>query len=152
MGSQRVGHDWVVNTHAMPINNYFKRIKFCNQRHLMVKWIIKSRSSYILPTGVTSVLRMHIGSRRRDWKSYSMYVKNQKRAGVVIPISNKTDTKSPLDSWTWHSRFLCNIALYSIGSLITRNVHNWVLFLLWLHHVILSGVISPLISSSILGT
>ena len=30
--------------------------------------------------------------------------------------------------------------------------HNWVLFLLWLHPFILSGVISPLISSSILGT
>ena len=31
-------------------------------------------------------------------------------------------------------------------------IHNWVLFLLWLHPFILSGVISPLISSSILGT
>ena len=29
---------------------------------------------------------------------------------------------------------------------------NWVLFLLWLHSFILSGVISPVISSSILGT
>ena len=29
--------------------------------------------------------------------------------------------------------------------------HNWVLFLLWLHPFILSEVISPLISSSILG-
>ena len=31
-------------------------------------------------------------------------------------------------------------------------IHNCVLFLLWLHPFILSGVISPLISSSILGT
>ena len=31
-------------------------------------------------------------------------------------------------------------------------IHNWILFLLWLHPFILSGVISPLISSSILGT
>ena len=31
-------------------------------------------------------------------------------------------------------------------------LHSWVLFLLWLHPFILSGVISPLISSSILGT
>ena len=31
-------------------------------------------------------------------------------------------------------------------------MHNWVLFLLWLCLFILSGVISPLISSSILGT
>ena len=35
---------------------------------------------------------------------------------------------------------------------ITSHIHNWVLFSLWLHPFILSGVISPLISSSILGT
>ena len=35
---------------------------------------------------------------------------------------------------------------------ITSHIHNWVLFLLWLHPFILSGVISSLISSSILGT
>ena len=35
---------------------------------------------------------------------------------------------------------------------ITNQIHNWVLFLLWLHIFILSGVMSPLISSSILGT
>ena len=35
---------------------------------------------------------------------------------------------------------------------ITSHIHNCVLFLLWLHLFILSGVISPLISSSILGT
>ena len=31
-------------------------------------------------------------------------------------------------------------------------IHNWVLFLFWPHPFILSGVISPLISGSILGT
>ena len=35
---------------------------------------------------------------------------------------------------------------------ITNHIHNWVLFLLWLCLFILSGVISPLISSSILDT
>ena len=34
---------------------------------------------------------------------------------------------------------------------ITSHIHSWVLFLLWLHPFILSGVTSPLISSSILG-
>ena len=34
----------------------------------------------------------------------------------------------------------------------TRHIHNWVLFLLWFRLFILSGVISPLISSSIMGT
>ena len=35
---------------------------------------------------------------------------------------------------------------------ITSHIHNWELFLLWLCLYILSGVISPLFSSSILGT
>ena len=34
--------------------------------------------------------------------------------------------------------------------LLSRHIHYWVLFLLWLHPFILSGVISPLISNSIL--
>ena len=37
-------------------------------------------------------------------------------------------------------------------SSITSHIHNWVLFSLWLHLFILSGVISSLFSSSILGT
>ena len=58
-----------------------------------------------------------------------------------------------LDSWTWHSRFLCNIALYSTRPCFYHShIHSWILFLLWLHPFILSGVISPLISSSVLGT
>ena len=46
------------------------------------------------------------------------------------------------------------ILLFTASDLasITSHVHSWVLFLLWLHPFILSGVISPLISSSILGT
>ena len=35
---------------------------------------------------------------------------------------------------------------------ITSHIHSWVLFLLWLCLFIFSGVSSPLISSSILGT
>ena len=46
------------------------------------------------------------------------------------------------------------ILLFTASDLasITSHTHNGVLFLLWLHPFILSGVISPLISSSILGT
>ena len=57
-----------------------------------------------------------------------------------------------LDSWTWHSRFLCNIALYSIRPCFYQSHPHWVLFLLWLHPFILSGVISPMISTSTLST
>ena len=35
---------------------------------------------------------------------------------------------------------------------ITRHIHNWMLFLHWVHLFILSVVISPLMSSSILGS
>ena len=35
---------------------------------------------------------------------------------------------------------------------ITSHIHNWVSFLLWLHLFILSGILSPLISSGIFGT
>ena len=46
------------------------------------------------------------------------------------------------------------ILLFTASDLasITSHIHNWVLFLLWLHPFILSEVISPLISSSVLGT
>ena len=35
---------------------------------------------------------------------------------------------------------------------ITSHIYNWLVFLLWLYLFILSGIVSPLISSSILGT
>ena len=35
---------------------------------------------------------------------------------------------------------------------ITSHIHNWALFLLWIHLFLLSGIISPKISSDILGT
>ena len=46
------------------------------------------------------------------------------------------------------------ILLFTASDLasITSPIHSWLLFLLWLHPFILSGVISPLISSSVLGT
>ena len=46
------------------------------------------------------------------------------------------------------------ILLFTASDLvsITSHIHSWVLFLLWLHPFILFRVISPLISSSILGT
>ena len=46
------------------------------------------------------------------------------------------------------------ILLFTASDLasITSHIHNWVLFLLWIRLFILSGVISPLISSSILGS
>ena len=59
-----------------------------------------------------------------------------------------------LDSWTSHYRFLCNIAHYSIGSCFHHQSHPQlgVFFVLALSLHFFSGVISPLIPSSILGT
>ena len=49
---------------------------------------------------------------------------------------------------------LLYILLFTASDLasITSHIHSWVLFLLWPHFFIPSGDISPLISSSILGT
>ena len=59
-------------------------------------------------------------------------------------------------SWFMNSniRGSCAILLFTSSDFtsITSHIHRWVLFLLWLCLFILSGVISPLISSSILGT
>ena len=49
--------------------------------------------------------------------------------------------------------FPCNIALTAWDfTSITIHIHNWALFLLWLHLFILSGVISLLSLNSILVT
>ena len=46
------------------------------------------------------------------------------------------------------------ILLFTASDLasITSHIHSWVLFSLWLHPFIISEVICPLISSSLLGT
>ena len=54
-------------------------------------------------------------------------------------------TKSNLP---WFMNLTFHVPMQSI----TSHIHNWVLFLLWLHVFILSRVSSPVISSSILGT
>ena len=58
-----------------------------------------------------------------------------------------------LDSWPNNPGSYA-ILLFTASDLasITSHTHNWVLFLLWLRIFILSGVISPPFSSSILGT
>ena len=58
-----------------------------------------------------------------------------------------------LNTWTQHSSFLW-ILFFTASDFasVTSHIHSWVLFLLWLHLIIISGVISPLFSSSILGT
>ena len=46
----------------------------------------------------------------------------------------------------------CSLQFYSDFTSINSYIHNWALFSLWLSLFILSGAISPLFSSSILGT
>ena len=62
-------------------------------------------------------------------------------------------------SWTWlrdwnELNWTDEILLFTASDFtsITSHIHNWMLLLLWLHPFILSGVTSPLISSSILDT
>ena len=52
-----------------------------------------------------------------------------------------------------HSRFLCILFFTALDfTSNTTHIHSWALFSLWHCLFLLSGVISPLISSSILGT
>ena len=72
---------------------------------------------------------------------------------LTLAISCLTTTNLP---WFMDLTFqvpmqYCSFTASDLAS-FTSPIHNWVLFLLWLHAFILSGVISPLISSSILGT
>ena len=66
------------------------------------------------------------------------------------PAPNPSQHQS-LFQWVNSSHEVAKV-LASVLASITRHIHSRVLFLLWLHPFILSGVISPLISSSILGT
>ena len=80
--------------------------------------------------------------------------------GWEDPLEKGTATHSSLLAWRipktvyphGHKELDMTERLSLYFTSITSHIHNWVLFLLWLHPFILSGVISPLISSSILGT
>ena len=62
----------------------------------------------------------------------------------------------PSPVWFFDLTFPASYAVLFFTALdftsITSHIHNWVLLLLWLSPVIASGAISPLFSSSILGT
>ena len=58
-----------------------------------------------------------------------------------------------LDSWTWYFRSYAILLFIALDfTSITSHIHNWAFFSPWLYLFIVSGVTSPLISSSILGT
>ena len=67
----------------------------------------------------------------------------------TLAISCLTTSNVP---WFMDLTFQVPMQYCSLIASITSHIHNWVLFLLWFHPFILSEVISPLISSSILGT
>ena len=71
----------------------------------------------------------------------------------ILTISSLTTSNLPwfMDLTFQVPMHYCSLQHWNFTS-ITSHIHNWVLFLLRLSLFILSGVISPLISSSILGT
>ena len=67
---------------------------------------------------------------------------------IFTPAISCLTTSNLLDSWTYHSRFLCNIALYRIILYFHHQSHPQLCaFFSFLHIFILSEVISPLIST-----
>ena len=70
----------------------------------------------------------------------------------TLAISCLTTSNLP---WFMNLTLQVPMILFFTGSnftSITSHIHSWALFSLWVHPFILSGVISPLFSSSILGT
>ena len=86
-----------------------------------------------------------------ELKSLLIKVKEEsEKVGLKLNIQKtKTMASGPITSWQIDGEA---VETASDLASITSYIHNCLLFLLWLHPFILSGVISPLISSSILGT
>ena len=88
-------------------------------------------------------------TRLSDWTELNWI---PKKLTFTLAISSLTTSNLP-SFMDIHSRFLCSIALYSIGPCFYHQSHPQLsVVLLWLHPFILSGVFSPLISSSKLDT
>ena len=95
------------------------------------------------------------------WPKYSSFTLKGRALGLIIPVNVDIHSCHLLFD---HFQFALihgpdipgsyAILLFTTSDLasITSHIQSWVLFLLWLHPFILSGVISPLISCSILGT
>ena len=102
--------------------------------------------------GISELKRTGMGEFNSD-DHYIYYCGQEslRRNGVAIMVNKRVQNAlihGPNISGSYA------ILLFTASDLasITSHIHNWVLFLLWLHPFILSGVPSPLISSSILGT
>jgi len=91
---------------------------------------------------------------RRKWQPTPVFLPGESQeqgslVGCRLWGHTESDTTEATQQQQQHA-----ILLFTASDLasITSHIHSWVLFLLWLYPFILSGVISPLISSSILGT
>ena len=91
---------------------------------------------------------------RRQWQPTPVFLpgESQGRGSLVgcrLWGRTESDTTEAMQQQQQHA-----ILLFTASDLasITSHIHSWVLFLLWFHPFILSGVLSPLISSSILCT
>ena len=70
---------------------------------------------------------------------------------MQVKMDGKREREKKINLYTTKFYVVLLFTALDLAS-ITRHMHNWVLFLLWLHPFILSGIISPLSSCSILGT
>ena len=104
---------------------------------------------------------LYLGGERHSHCNNNTFVNKQVAKGLPRWLSGKASTcqcrRHGFNPWIgkipWRRKWQPT-PLFTASDLasVTSHIHDWVLFLLWLHPFILSGVISPLISSSILGT
>ena len=94
---------------------------------------------------------------RRKWQPTPVFFPGESQGwGSLVGCRLWGHTESDMTEVTLHGpnipgSYAILLFIASDFASITNQLHSWVLFLFWLHLFILSGVISPLISSTILG-
>ena len=93
---------------------------------------------------------------RRKWQPTPVFFPGESQGwGSLVGCRLWGHTESDMTEVTLHGpnipgSYAILLFIASDFASITNQLHSWVLFLFWLHLFILSGVISPLISSTIL--
>ena len=103
MGSLKVRHDWATSLSLFT----FILEKEMETHSSVLVWRISGTAE---PGGLPSMGSHRVG---HEWSDLAAAAAECWRSLLPTPV---WPLPICLDSWTWHSRFLCSIALYSIRS------------------------------------
>ena len=143
---------------AVDVTGDRNKAQCCREQYCIGTWNIRSTNQGKLEVVKQEMARVNVDILRISELKWSSELNSPipVHFSLLIPKIQCSFLPSPvwplpicLDSWTWHSRFLCNIVLYSIGLYFHHQTHpqlNVVSALAQSLHS--SGAISPLFSSS----